>query len=108
MDRVTSVELSDIPAEFGKDAFSALRFQASVEQKLFENGNGSQASPAQQLIDFTKRRISRDLPDCSYISGIYSAPLHELSPGFLPPGLSRDLLQLEKNCAVISPMMPWS
>lgn len=80
---VTSIELEDIPKEYGDDTFRALRFQSAIEQNLFRYGNGSQACPAQRLIDFTKRRMSKDLPTCSYVPGIYSAPMHKLLPDFV-------------------------
>lgn len=80
---VTSVELDDIPKEFGRDSFCGMRFQSSVEKKLFRNGDGSQKCPAQRLNDFIQGRTSKDLPECSYVPGIYPAPLHRLLPDFI-------------------------
>lgn len=94
---VTSVELTDIPEEFGSDDFAALRFQASVEQRLFRNGDGTQCCPAQRLVDFTKRKLSRDLPACSYVPGIYSAPLHELLPEFITNRLISGFISIGKK-----------
>ncbi len=86
---VTSVELEDLagfqnvedPSSSGP--LMAMSFQRSVEQKMFESGNGSQAAPAQRLVDFIKRKVSFDLPETSYIPGIFSAPLHELLPAWI-------------------------
>lgn len=80
---VTSVELSDIPEKFGNSTFSALAFQAMVEKSIFNNGDGSQKAPAQRLLDFINKKVSKDLPDCSYVPGIYAAPLHKLLPDFI-------------------------
>ena len=86
---VTSVELEDL-VTFGKseglsssDPLLAMAFQQSVEKKMFAAGDGSQAAPAQRLTDFVSARISKDLPDTSYIPGIFSAPLHQLLPSWI-------------------------
>lgn len=94
---VTSVELEDIPAEYGDDAFAAMNFQSSVEQRLFNFGDGSQASPAQRLIDFTRRKESKDLPDCSYVPGIYPAPMHKILPAFIVDRLITGFLSVGKK-----------
>ena len=47
---------------------------------MFNYGDGSQKGPAQRLTDFAKGRMSKDLPDSSYIPGLYPAPLHQLLP----------------------------
>ena len=80
---VTSIELEDIPSKYGDDSFRAMRFQSAIEQSLFHYGDGSQACPAQRLNDFTRQRMSKDLPACSYVPGIYSAPMHKLLPDFV-------------------------
>ncbi|MEO6130315.1 MAG: FAD-dependent protein [Saprospiraceae bacterium] len=86
---VTSVELEDM-AEFKgienmslTDPLIGMKFQRSVEQKMFNAGDGSQAAPAQRLTDFVKRVTSGSLPETSYIPGIFSAPLHELLPAWI-------------------------
>ncbi len=86
---VTSVEIEDL-ALFAEseglsksDPLLAMSFQRNVERKMFEAGNGSQAAPAQRLVDFIKRKVSMDLPETSYIPGIFSAPLHQLLPAWI-------------------------
>jgi len=86
---VTSVELEDLK-NFREnnnlsenDPLLAMAFQQSVEQKMFEAGNGSQAAPAQLLVDFMKRKVSVDLPETSYIPGIFSAPVDQLLPAWI-------------------------
>lgn len=80
---VTSVELSDLKALSPSDPFLTLDFQEKVEQTMFGYGDGSQKAPALRLTDFVEKKLSQALPDCSYIPGIYSAPLYELLPDFI-------------------------
>ena len=94
---VTSVELNDIPEQFGQSTFSALAFQASVEKTIFRNGDGSQKAPAQRLLDFINKKISKDLPACSYVPGIYAAPLHKLLPDFITERLIKGFMTVGKK-----------
>lgn len=79
---VVQVNPEDVPefAEFGP--LQVLRFQQSVEKKLFEYSNSIKA-PAQRMEDFCKGTVSKDLPETSYKPGAYPAPLHELLPSFV-------------------------
>lgn len=83
---VVTVEAEDLK-EFEKfGALAGLKFQESVERKMFEAAgndkttNFGQMAPAQRLIDFIDNRKSIDLPKCSYRPGVISAPLHEVLP----------------------------
>jgi len=62
------------------DVYGGMNYQAEMEQKIFNHGDGSQAAPAQRLTDFMKGKLSSSLPDTSYIPGAYAAPMHELLP----------------------------
>jgi hypothetical protein len=77
---VVAVELEDLHPYAKHGVFAGLEFQKSVEQKMFQAGNGSQAAPASRLTDFVRSKISADLPDTSYIPGLISAPLHQILP----------------------------
>lgn len=80
---VTAVELKDIP-EFDKyGVFAAMEFQKSVEQKMFQAGDGSQKAPSQRMTDFVKNRLSNSLNDTSYIPGLHSTKVSELLPRFI-------------------------
>jgi len=59
---------------------AGVAYQRAVEQAAFRAGGGTQTAPAQRMIDFTKGRLSTDLPDCSYPPGIVSARVDELLP----------------------------
>lgn len=88
---VVAVELEDLAAFSQYGVFAGLEFQRSVEQAMFRSGDGSQKAPAQRLSDFVSGSLSADLPDCSYIPGVFSAPLHQLLPpkitSFLQKGI---------------------
>ncbi|MDG1475587.1 MAG: FAD-dependent oxidoreductase [Vicingaceae bacterium] len=81
---VVSVEAEDLEPFKAHGSLAGLAFQASLEQKAFEaagnKGETGQLAPAQRLEDFVKGKTSADLPDCSYVPGIVSAPLHEILP----------------------------
>lgn len=77
---VVAVELEDLAAYAGQGVMAGLIFQQQVEQAMFASGDGSQRAPAQRLPDFVRGILSADLPDCSYIPGLFSAPLHTLLP----------------------------
>ncbi len=77
---VTSIELDELKEMGYEGVFASLDFQKKVEQDVFNFGDGSQKAPSQRLVDFNQGKISSDLPDTSYIPGIYSAPVHEILP----------------------------
>ncbi len=80
---VTSIDNDEMEAKGYGDVFGHLRFQQEVEQIFFQNGDGSQKGPAQLLTDFVEGKVSKTLPECSYIPGIYPAPIHALLPDFV-------------------------
>jgi len=81
---VVSVEAEDLIPYKEHGPLAGLAFQADVEKKAFiaagNKGKTGQLAPAQRLTDFIKGKISTDLPECSYVPGIVSAPLHEILP----------------------------
>ena len=78
---VVAVEVADLASFAEHGVFAGLALQQSVERAMFAgNADGSQRAPAQRLTDFATGKLSRDLPDTSYIPGLHPAPLHELLP----------------------------
>lgn len=71
-------------------ALAGLRLQQSIEQAAWQAGGGTQAAPAQRLVDFLEQRLSATLPHCSYIPGIQTAML---SQQVLPPYIYHSLQQ---------------
>ena len=60
-----------------------LDFQIDVEKKSFEFGGGKQIAPASRLVDFCSNKISKDLPNASYLPGLHSADLSNILPNFV-------------------------
>lgn len=77
---VVAIELEDLKPFQKHGVFAAMEFQKSVEQTMFNAGDGSQRAPAQRLTDFVKGKLSKDLPKSSYIPGLFSAEVHRLLP----------------------------
>ena len=75
----TVVAIDENPDQKGH-AFGGMLYQQGLEQSVFQYGDGSQRAPAQRMTDFLDGKVSQTLPGCSYIPGIYTAPLHELLP----------------------------
>lgn len=80
---VVAVELEDLGNWKEHGPLTAMAFQQSVEQTLWQHGDGSQKAPALRLTDFVQGKLSQTLPGTSYIPGIYPAPLYELLPSFI-------------------------
>ena len=94
---VTAVELDDMAAFAKQGVLAGQAFQQSVEQRLWQAGDGSQRAPAQRLTDFVQGKLSSTLNDTSYIPGVWSAPLHELLPRFIAERLREGLRQFGKQ-----------
>ncbi len=90
---VVTVESSDLGPWQSHGVFAHMAFQAEVERRMFEAGDGSQRAPALRLPDFIAGRLSADLPPSSYIPGLFSAPLYELLPEFIYRRLRAGLQQ---------------
>ncbi len=61
-------------------ALAGMRYQSAVEQKAWQFGGQTQVAPAQRLQDFISKKISSDLPKCSYQPGVKSADLNAVLP----------------------------
>lgn len=95
---VVAVELKDV-IKHGKPGspLSGMYFQQAVEQKAFQYGGGQFVAPAQRMGDFTEKKISSTLPDCSYIPGIAAAPLNEVLPDFVFASLQQAFIEFGKK-----------
>ncbi len=94
---VTAIEPEDLQPWAKHGVFAHLEFQAEVERKMFQAGDGSQKAPALRLTDFIKGKLSADLPESSYIPGLFPAPLYELLPAFVYKRLRDGLSQFDKQ-----------
>ena len=75
-----------------------MRFQEKLEQTCWQQGNMRQTAPAQRMVDFTRKKLSYDLPDSSYSPGLVSSPLHFWMPQFISERLSKGF-QLFGKCS---------
>lgn len=94
---VTAVSESDFSdfKQFG--VFAGLEFQRSVEQIMFNAGDGSQKAPAQILTDFVEGKVSNSVRDSSYIPGLFSAPVHALLPAQVYERLRSGVMEFGKR-----------
>ena len=67
----------------GIHPLAMMRFQEKLEQVCWQQGNMRQTAPAQRMADFTRRKLSYDLPETSYSPGLVSSPLHFWLPPFI-------------------------
>lgn len=88
---VVSIEEKDWAAFEQHGPLAALKFQADVEEKMFQSipNNTGQQAPAQRLIDFVKGRDSHDLPQCSYQPGVVPTRLDKILPSFVAKRLRK-------------------
>ncbi len=89
---VAEVKENDYDKFSGYGPLAAMKFQSQIEQSAFEKGGGKLRAPAQRMIDFIERKVSADLPPCSYLPGITSASLYEIIPAALSNAI-RDALK---------------
>ncbi|WP_343707568.1 FAD-dependent protein [Flavobacterium sp.] len=80
---VVELKLEDFKpfAKFG--ALAGMEFQKNIEQKAWHLAGETQKVPAQRMIDFTKSKVSADIPKTSYVPGTTSVELGQVFPGFL-------------------------
>lgn len=81
----------------GPDPLAGLRFQAEIERAAFRAGGGHYRAPAQRLTDFLARRISPDLPDCSYRPGLTSTDLRTVLPPAITDPLTAALTAFDRQ-----------
>lgn len=72
--------------------------QEALEAACWQQGNMRQTAPSQRMADFTRKKLSYDLPDSSYSPGLVSSPLHFWMPSFITDRLSKGFQQFGKSC----------
>lgn len=94
---VTEITTEDLVDYHQLGAMAGLKFQQEVEQTCAVNGGQGVVAPAQRLVDFIDGRLSYDLPECSYVPGTVSAPLHFILPEQIASRLREGFLQFGKR-----------
>ena len=72
-----------------QSVLAMMQFQERLEQICWQQANMRQTAPAQRMVDFTRKKLSYDLPVTSYSPGIISSPLHFWMPKFISGRLSK-------------------
>lgn len=89
---VVAVEPADFKSYNKFGALAGMYFQADIEKKACEIAGGTQAAPAQRMIDFTRSKLSSSLPDTSYQPGLVTSDLGEVLPSFITESLRQGLV----------------
>ncbi len=76
---------------------AVLRFQEALERQCWLQGGRKQIAPAQRMADFTRRKLSCDLPESSYSPGLIASPLHFWMPEFITKRLSLGFQQFGRS-----------
>ncbi len=77
---VVAIGEKDYDAKSTGNPLLALDYQRAVEQAAWKLGGSTQVAPAQRMIDFTAKKLSSNLPKCSYQPGLQSAELRDCLP----------------------------
>ena len=96
---VVEIHPEDLPSEYQQyGELCGLKFQEDFERMAFNNNGGKfQTAPAQRLGDFVRGRVSYDLPQCSYLPGIISSPLHFWMPEIIRHRLQEGFKSFDKK-----------
>jgi len=71
------------PAAQENNPLLLLAFQEQVEKAAFNAGGGLQVAPASRLVNFCENKITKDLPDASYLPGLKESDLKTVLPNFV-------------------------
>jgi len=79
------------------DVLAGIALQAGIERAAAAAAGGDAVAPAQRLVDFVEGRVSRDLPDCSYVPGVRSVDLAAVLPARAVAALRTALAQFGRT-----------
>jgi uncharacterized FAD-dependent dehydrogenase len=77
---VVTCHTSDYPSA---SPLAGMEFQREIERKVFHASGGRWEVPAQNLLDFLNKTVSKNLNKNSYSMGAVAVPLSELLPLFV-------------------------
>ena len=81
----------------GEGPLAMMHLQEALEAACWQQGNMRQTAPAQRMVDFTRKKLSFDLPASSYSPGLVSSPLHFWMPKFISERLSKGFQQFGRS-----------
>lgn len=94
---VVEVRPDDIGIFQNDGVIGGLRYQQELERLAFINGGQGITAPAQALADFVDGRLSFDLPECSYVPGVMSSPMHFWMPENIGQRLRKGFEAFDKS-----------
>jgi uncharacterized FAD-dependent dehydrogenase len=92
---VVEIRAEDLAGYAQHGPLAGLRFQQALEREAFNHAGGGQTAPAQRATDFVAGKASPDLPETSYVPGLYASPLHAWLPKAIGPRLREGLKAFE-------------
>ena len=81
----------------GEGPLAMMHLQEALESACWQQGNMRQTAPSQRMVDFTRKKLSYDLPASSYSPGLVSSPLHFWMPNFISDRLSKGFQQFGRS-----------
>jgi uncharacterized protein len=94
---VVAVDESDFKEFSMYGPLAAMKFQASIEQQACKIAGGTQAAPAQRLVDFVEGKISSSLLETSYQPGLTSVDMKGVLPDFITSALQQGFKEFGKK-----------
>ena len=82
-------DLQTLTPQSATHPLAMLHLQEDIERQCWLQGNRRQTAPAQRMVDFTRKKLSYELPTSSYSPGLISSPLHFWIPEFITSRLQR-------------------
>ncbi len=94
---VVELKLEDF-APFKKfGPLAGVQFQKKIEQNAWQLAGKSQKVPAQRMVDFSNKIISKEIPKTSYVPGTESVELGQVFPDFLTKIMRQGFQEFGKN-----------
>jgi uncharacterized FAD-dependent dehydrogenase len=95
--KVENEKWNELTSHSTSSQLAMMHFQEALEYSSWQQGNRKQTAPAQRMEDFTRKKLSYDLPESSYAPGLVSSPLHFWMPPFLTEKLSKGFQQFGRS-----------
>jgi uncharacterized FAD-dependent dehydrogenase len=94
---VVSIKQEELKEYQKFGVFAGLKYQEDLEKMAFKAANNTQKAPAQRMIDYVQKKMSKSLAETSYIPGLTNAPLHELMPTNINEALRKGFMDFGKK-----------
>ena len=94
---VVGLNLEDFKEYKKHGPLAGLEFQKKIENNAWKMGGETQKVPAQRLVDFVNGKMSKDVPETSYLAGVESSNLKELLPDFILKNIQKGFLEFGKH-----------